>query len=225
MSIKEIIAQLSQPFDPSDIKWKPQTVDYKAKTALAVAHADPRAYIDRLNEVLGPEGWGQEFRFIATEAPKFIKGKKAWKAPADAPIPEDKTVPGFKVLAICRLTINGIGVHESTGDSDAADDNAATSAEAQAFKRACLSFGLGRYLYDLPKQTVGYDGGQFLYTPILPDWAIPKTDCEDCSSVIGATEWKGQEYNVTQIVNNAVKKYNKKLCMECQRKRSTGISR
>src|SRR4051812_2494758 len=107
MNIKETLEKLGQPFDPSDIKWKPQVVDYKAGTALAVAHADPRAYIDRLNEVLGAEGWTQEFRFLATEAPKFIKGKKPWGAAKDAPIPEDKTVPGFKVVAICRLTIHG----------------------------------------------------------------------------------------------------------------------
>ena len=37
----------------------------------------------------------------------------------------------------------------STGEADPKDKNAGTVAEAQAFKRACVAFGLGRYLYDL----------------------------------------------------------------------------
>jgi hypothetical protein len=51
---------------------------------------------------------------------------------------------------ICRLTIFGI-VKCSTGEADPQDKNAGTVAEAQAFKRACSAFGLGRYFYDLPQ--------------------------------------------------------------------------
>jgi hypothetical protein len=49
---------------------------------------------------------------------------------------------------ICRLTIFGV-VKCSTGEADPADKNAGTVAEAQAFKRACAKFGIGRYLYHL----------------------------------------------------------------------------
>jgi hypothetical protein len=190
---------------------------------MAVAHADPRAYIDRLNEVLGPDGWGQELTFTVTPYNKFIPGKKPWGAPADAPIPEDKSVPGNKVLCICRLTIKDVGTKSSSGDEDASDENAATSAEAQAFKRACMQFGLGRYLYDLPKQTVPYDKG-FTVTPKLPDWAIPKIACEDCTKVITAEKFQETEYSATQLINNSMKKYEKKLCMECQRKRAQAVA-
>jgi hypothetical protein len=37
--------------------------------------------------------------------------------------------------------------HSATGEEWADDDNAGTGAEAQAFKRACSCFGLGRYFY------------------------------------------------------------------------------
>lgn len=37
------------------------------------------------------------------------------------------------------------------------DENPATSAAAQAFKRACAMFGLGRYLYTLPRRWGDYD--------------------------------------------------------------------
>ena len=57
---------------------------------------------------------------------------------------------------ICRLTICGV-TRCSTGESDKADPNAATIAEAQAFKRACSKFGLGRYLYSLEKLWVEFD--------------------------------------------------------------------
>jgi hypothetical protein len=49
-----------------------------------------------------------------------------------------------KVFVTCELAIFGLGSHcEEWTDND----NAGTGAEAQAFKRACACFGLGRYLY------------------------------------------------------------------------------
>jgi hypothetical protein len=45
---------------------------------------------------------------------------------------------------MCSLTIGGV-TKCSTGEADPKDKNAATVAEAQAFKRACTTFGLGRY--------------------------------------------------------------------------------
>lgn len=58
---------------------------------------------------------------------------------------------------ICHLTIHGI-TRSSTGESgDSNPDIAGTSAEAQAFKRACTKFGLGRYLYSMPTKWVDYD--------------------------------------------------------------------
>jgi hypothetical protein len=40
-----------------------------------------------------------------------------------------------------------LGSHSATGEEFADDPNALTAAEAQAFKRAAVCFGLGRYLY------------------------------------------------------------------------------
>jgi hypothetical protein len=62
------------------------------------------------------------------------------------------------------------------GEEWADNDNAGTAAEAQAFKRACSCFGLGRYLYDLEGQWVDLDEKKRpLETPRLPDWARPKS--------------------------------------------------
>ena len=70
---------------------------------------------------------------------------------------------------ICDLTILGV-TRSSTGESGGDSFSQGTSAEAQAFKRACSRFGLGRYLYDLPVCWVAYDSQkrQLLATPQLP---------------------------------------------------------
>ena len=48
----------------------------------------------------------------------------------------------------CTLTITLLGCHAGSGEDRADEENAMTAAEAQAFKRACSCFGLGRYLYN-----------------------------------------------------------------------------
>ena len=60
---------------------------------------------------------------------------------------------------ICRLTILG-KVREDVGEAAANDAHTFTSAAAQAFKRACAKFGLGRYLYHLPSMWAPYDEGK-----------------------------------------------------------------
>lgn len=65
--------------------------------------------------------------------------------------------PWGETRIICRLTIYGV-TRSSTGESgDGPDAVAGTAAEAQAFKRACAKFGLGRYLYAMEAQWVDYD--------------------------------------------------------------------
>ena len=70
---------------------------------------------------------------------------------------------------ICDLTILGV-TRSSTGESGEDSFSQGTTAEAQAFKRACSKFGLGRYLYDLPIHWMPYDSQkrQLLSTPPLP---------------------------------------------------------
>jgi len=54
-----------------------------------------------------------------------------------------------------------------------------TSADAQAFKRACSCFGLGRYFYDFPAVWVDLDEHrQPVRTPVLSAWALPENWCK-----------------------------------------------
>jgi hypothetical protein len=59
-------------------------------------------------------------------------------------------VPWDTTRVIARLTIFGI-TKDASGEGEPQDENCGTIAEAQAKKRACSEFGLGRYLYGLPK--------------------------------------------------------------------------
>jgi hypothetical protein len=80
-----------------------------------------------------------------------------------------------KVLVTRELTIFGLGSHSATGEEWADDDNAATAAEAQSFKRASSCFGLGRYLYYFTGTWVDLDDRKRPRTiPKLPDWATPE---------------------------------------------------
>jgi hypothetical protein len=75
----------------------------------------------------------------------------------------------------CELTIFGLGSHSATGEEWADDDNAGTSAEAQAFKRACSCFGLGRYLYHFSGVWVDLDERKRPKSiPRLFGWATPQ---------------------------------------------------
>jgi len=64
LKIREL---LSEPFDPSEIKWRVtatstnQTKHGAQKRGQLVAYADQRAYTDRLNEVFGEWGWTRSY--------------------------------------------------------------------------------------------------------------------------------------------------------------------
>jgi hypothetical protein len=59
-------------------------------------------------------------------------------------------------VVICRLTVGDL-TRCDVGESEVQDKNTVTSAAAQAFKRAAVKFGVGRYLYNVPQTWVDYD--------------------------------------------------------------------
>ena len=79
------------------------------------------------------------------------------------------------MLVAYTVTIIGLWSHSGTGEEWADDDNGMTSADAQAFKRACSCFGLGRYFYDIPAIWVDLDQNrQPARTLALSGWALPE---------------------------------------------------
>lgn len=120
-------------------------------------YADKTAYIERLNCLLTPLGWSSTVSVAAVNA-----GERGRSVAA-------------KVVVACSVTIHGLGAHSSTGEKWATDESAATSAEAQAFKRACTHFYPGNYLnYFFQGRWVDLDSeGRIITPPTLPDWATP----------------------------------------------------
>jgi len=158
--IKELIASLEVPFHPSVIEWRvTNTSKGGSPRGQVMPYADQRAYTDRLNALFTPAGWTRKYS-IHTSA-NFERSK------------DQKIVA--KVLVTCELTIFGIGSHSATGEEFADDENAGTSAEAQAFKRACACFGLGRYLYYFTGTWVDLDERKRPKSlPRLDGWATPE---------------------------------------------------
>ncbi len=156
MDWNEMQRRLTKPFSPDEVMFRAGSVSRDKKRAQALPYAEPRVYEDRLNEVLGPDWsccfitWGEQ-RLICELSVRV----------------QDEA---GSVLEITRT---------STGEFDSGDRIAqGTVAEAQAFKRACSKFGLGRYLYNVPITWVGYDEGRrrLTETPTLPERFYPQPE-------------------------------------------------
>src|SRR5438309_6129812 len=117
--VKAITKALAEPFEQSEVKFKPQTV--KNNKALALAYVDARAIQDRLDDVLGVEGWSDEYELLPDGS------------------------------AICRLRcklgddwLTKVDVGSPSEQPDAGDR--VKAAFSDALKRAAVKFGVGRYL-------------------------------------------------------------------------------
>jgi len=166
--LTDIRERLAEPFDPGEIKWRvtatstKQTKHGPVKRGQLAAYADPQAYTDRLNEVFGEWGWTRDYDVQVVQ--NFERRGLTDK---------NKTVCA-KIVVVSKVTVLGLGSHTGVGEEWADDENAATRAEAQAFKRACSCFGLGRYLYDFDAIWIDLDhAGRPVHTPNLPEWALP----------------------------------------------------
>jgi hypothetical protein len=161
--VRQIEVSLEYPFAPTEIKWRVTNTTADRRRGQVIAYADPRAYTDRLNELFTVRGWTREYSVQVIQ--NFERRERA---------NEGSTISG-KIVVTCKLTIDGLGSHSGLGEEWADNENAGTSAEAQAFKRACSCFGLGRYLYDLDGIWVDLDERrQPVSKPRLPEWALPK---------------------------------------------------
>ena len=157
--IRKLIAELEVPFQPAQVEWRVMALGQDGRRGLIMPYADQRAYIDRLNEIFTPAGWTR--KYTVTTSSNFERD-------------DDKKLAA-KVFVTCDLTIHGIGSHSATGEEWTDDDHAGTSAEAQAFKRACACFGLGRYLYYFTETWVDLnERQQLLEEPQLAGWATPE---------------------------------------------------
>lgn len=116
----ETIKHLFAEFPKEDIHWRAQSVTRDGSSAMALAYIDARDVMDRLDDVCGVEGWQCRYSHA-----------------------EGKT--------ICEIGIKVDGEWlwkaDGAGDTQVEAEKGATS---DAFKRAAVRWGIGRYLYALP---------------------------------------------------------------------------
>ena len=115
----EIMAALAAPFDPDAVSWRPGSMTKDKTKAKALAYIDARDVMRRLDDVCGP-WWQVDY----------------------LPMPNSTTC--------CRigLIVDGQWVWRANGAGDT-DIEAQKGGYSDAFKRAAVLWGIGRYLYDL----------------------------------------------------------------------------
>lgn len=177
---------LKAPFNPADVEFRPGTTTRDKSKAVGLAYVDKRIYEERLDNILGVEGWTIEYRTIPAAPASVVieKGmrqstskdywgqddQKLLALPDSHPmkfIGWEKTTTKMAGSVIARLSINVEGreiFREDVGDFNPDDMATYPTAVAQAFKRACAGFGLGRYLYSLPEVWAEYDSTKRKFT-------------------------------------------------------------
>jgi hypothetical protein len=141
-----LLARLSAPFPADEVAWVP--TDVRGDRAFVAPAVQPRAVMDRLDDVMGPAGWRDEY---------------------------EERAGG---LVYCRLTLAFPGLPEVTRADAApvALRAARRSPYGDALATAAAKFGVGRYLDRVPREWVPFDEakGRPAETPTLPPWALPE---------------------------------------------------
>ena len=60
-SWERVKVELAEPFSSEDVEWRLQNVSKDKTRGLAVAYVTARAIQNRLDEVVGPENWQDEY--------------------------------------------------------------------------------------------------------------------------------------------------------------------
>lgn len=162
--VARIAEALRRPFPPSAIEWRVSRAmnTRRGPAATVLAYLQARAVMDRLDDIMSIENWRDQYELYRDGETRGV---------------------------ICHLSLrmNGQWVTKSDG-APFSDIESFKGGISDAFKRAAVKWGIGRYLYDLAetwvkiserKQTpldkyckskdiVGYWS-----PPELPSWALP----------------------------------------------------
>lgn len=124
----DLLTKLAEPFEPKHITFKPGHTTSDNTKCLALAYADLRAYMERLDSVCGMD-WSVEYQ----------------------PWGDGRIIAKLTINGVTRCSTGEMAAQDDK------NGNGGTVAEAQALKRAAAMFGLGRYLYDLPSVWIEFD--------------------------------------------------------------------
>lgn len=135
----EVWRKLSEPFPPGEVQWRIEALSKDKRRALVVPYVDACTVLDRLDKAVGPEGWQDSYE-VLSDGERSLKDERGERRE--------------RVVEVkCRLTVLGV-TKEDVGEGDSLK-----AAFSDALKRAAVKFGVGRYLYELPKKWVPLKGG------------------------------------------------------------------
>jgi hypothetical protein len=102
------------------VTWRPQGPISKTGKVMALAYIDARDVMDRLDAVVGPANWSDDYH----ETPKG------------------------RVICTLSINIDGVWVRKADGAGETQVEGE-KGAISDALKRAAVKWGIGRYLYDI----------------------------------------------------------------------------
>ena len=124
---KTIREELARPFAPEDLEWRIQVTTKDKTSGLAIPYVTNRAIQDRLDEVVGPENWYNDY--------------KPWHG------------NGKKDAQICGISIyfEGKGFITKWDGAEDSDIEPIKGGLSDSMKRAAVQWGVGRVLYKMTK--------------------------------------------------------------------------
>ncbi len=147
-----LFEKLAAPFPKDSIHWRAQVLKKDGTSAMALAYIDARDVMDRLDDVCGPSGWQSEH---------FDAGSGRM---------------GCKIGVFCPEEEYGQWAWKSDG-AGATNVEADKGAFSDAFKRAAVSWGVGRYLYSLDAPWVPCSFTEYNGKKRWKDWTKSPWEC------------------------------------------------
>jgi hypothetical protein len=144
---------MKAPFPVKKIHWRVGSTNarklgvksWQATKGIALAYINARDVMQRLDNVIGPLNWQCRYSHVTDKG----------------------------VVCEIGILVDGNWLWRANGAGDTQVE-AEKGAMSDAFKRAAVMWGIGRYLYSLPNTWVDLDNGRIKQPPPLPDWATPE---------------------------------------------------
>lgn len=155
--LNEIVRKLQEPFHPSKIQWRASILSRDKKSALATPYIDARDIMWRLDKTVGAFNW-------QNGKVEFAGGVASFGLAIRHPELMNEWVWRWD-----------LGVTEKAHDKRGAVKMTVLGSSTVGVRRAAMLWGIGRYLYYLPKTWVPYnpESKKLLEIPALPNWALP----------------------------------------------------
>lgn len=131
MASIEEVKMLFAEFPRDAISWRAQSLTRDGDKAMALAYIDARDVMDRLDSVLGADSWQDRYEFS-----------------------------GARTICYISVKIGDEWVTKADGAGDTAVE-AEKGAISDAFKRAAVKWGIGRYLYAMPAPWVPCETSEY----------------------------------------------------------------